>query len=516
MLPPDDVNPEVVESPTFVERNFPFWAIIVSLVVTLPLLTTKYLTLFDYPNHVARYGLLSQFQDSPVFRSYFQVNNRFIPNLGFDFLAVNLGKWMSVVIASQLILATSVFLSSLGYCFLARKIQVRAGWSCFVAPVFAWTFSLVFGFNNFILAYAFFPWALLAFESFLDTKKSGTLVLYCALCVLTFLCHAQVAFLAIIIAIAFGWSKTLSAKTILPALLPCLVLLPLLAISPSSGEFSHLEFGSIKHKVGQYVLAFMTGSPKTDYAFLILFIGATIYLFVTRQLSIPKRALPVLATCVFLSILIPSKLKIAANLDTRMVGIVAAIFFVFVKPKVSIRMNGSLLLVALLVMRCGAMARQMRTNATVAQDVVDDFRRIPDNAIVLNVMSDGSQVFNVNKWNPSALNLAYFGIWDRPVFVSGLYSYPNQQPLVYSPEGVKLDYLGMFDSPESLAPAKVQLDQHFKAIRERMALKPADFWQSHVAFAFIGLPERKDYGLPLDLPTFAKNDRYLIVEIPKP
>ena len=109
MLPPDDVNPEVVESPTFVERNFPFWAIIVSLVVTLPLLTTKYLTLFDYPNHVARYGLLSQFQDSPVFRSYFQVNNRFIPNLGFDFLAVNLGKWMSVVIASQLILATSVF-----------------------------------------------------------------------------------------------------------------------------------------------------------------------------------------------------------------------------------------------------------------------------------------------------------------------------------------------------------------------------------------------------------------------
>ena len=498
-------------------KQFHLFAFLISFLVALPLLSTTYLTLFDYPNHVARYGLIGQYQNSAVFKDFFVVNPRFIPNLGFDILAVNLCKVFPLAVASQLIIFGAIFFSSLGFCYLAKHVQGRTTWLAFLPSVFLWSFSLIFGFNNYVLGLCFLPWSLLFFDQYCEKPRPQFFLGYLVFTVFAFVCHAQVAALTVAFAFVFAISREMSwpqRRIMLGfAFLPVLCLLPLLAISPSSGEFSKIQFGGIKHKIRMIGQVFLTGSLWTDLLFLLGLAATAAYLFLAKQVSITQRALRVLIACIAICFLTPTKLAIATNLDTRVVPIALAIAAASLVPTKRLSPVLMFLVPGLILFRSATAFVHLQSSGVVAQHVEQQLDHLPTNAVVFNVVADSNHIFNESEWSPPILNLAYYGMWKRPLYVSGLYAYPNQQPLLYSETGNKLDYLGILNPDQPQGDVGLQLKTHLTEIHKRMGLVPSTFWQSHVAYVFIGTTFPVKAPLPTGMALIYEEPKFLIAKL---
>lgn len=492
--------------------DFRWIAFVTSLIVSLPILVTKYLTFFDYPNHVARYTFLSRYQDTEFFKQYFEVNNTFIPNLGFDFLAVNLGKVFPPWLAAQMVLFLAVFASSYGLCTLARRLQGKDSWLVAIPPVFLWSFSLFYGFNNYILAFAFFPWAIAIYFDFVESRSIGKFLVYISITILAFLCHAQVAALTLVFTALVGFAISPPNRRIINALVaftPALLMGPLLAISPSTGEFSTVGWGSIKHKVAMFGQAYLSGSSSADIAFGLLLLTLLVVLLATKSVQAGRGFFFIGLGSIFLSFIFPNHLKIAANLDTRLVPIAFALAFCAIQPAVKIAKHIGTCIVVLITFRAGTMAMHLYGSGKVAEQVITDVQKLPESAMVFNAVSDSAAVFDAKTWNPATLSLPYFALWERPIYMTGLYSYPNQQPMVYNTYGKSLEYLGMEGKPETGC-----IERIFKNIKNRIQSKPLEFWSAHPPYLFLGIPEGQPPSLPEGFTVVAAQPKYLLAKCP--
>jgi hypothetical protein len=498
-------------------RQFGLLAWIISFLIGVPVLATQYLPLFDYPNHVARYALIGKFQDSAVFQQYFQLNEKFIPNLGFDIVATNLAKFMPVALAGQIVIFLSLFIASLGFCNLSFVLQKQRTWLAFVPSIFLLSFSFTFGFNNYVLAYAFLPWAIYCTERFLNQSSKPHAVAYPILILLAFMSHAQVAAMCIAFSLVFAItnrSRIISKRNaILVALSPLALVIPILALSPSSGEFSKVDFGTIGHKVKILYYAFMTGSTKTDLIFLILVFALAVAVLAQKQVEIPKRGKFIIAFAGLLCLVTPVSLAIASNLDARMVPILAALFFAFMRP---IRpLKGAIvgLILVTFVFRIGAEFVHFRKTSNVIKSAAEQIEKLPDSAVVFNIVSDSRTVFDIGGWNPPVLSLPYAGQWNRPLMITGMYSYPNQQPIVYNDLGKKLSYLGISPDLPNDAGVQQQLSHHLDEIEKRMDLAPPGFWSSHEAYVFIGISSAEQIQLPKTLDMIHQEPKFILARM---
>jgi hypothetical protein len=493
----------VIEELTESKKSFvesPFFGWLLSLFVAIPVLSTQYLPLFDYQNHLARYALLARFQDSNVFRDFYQLNQKFIPNLGFDILATNLAKIMPVELAGQIILFASLFLGSLGFFKLAAKIHGKQTWLAAMPAIFLISFGFTFGFNNYILGIAFFPWALLSIEHYFDSNSISRLAVYVGIVVLAFVSHAFVAALilgfALVFAITANPSSLSLVKRSLASLAPMIVLVPILKASPSSGEFAHIDFGNVAHKVKIFYLAFFTGSMKADTLFMLLVASILVAILILRAASIDTRGKTIIGFSIGSIILCPMALAVASNLDARLVPILASLIFVFLVPKQPLKPLLVTMIIACIGLRVGAEFVHLKKSGEVVRSAAEQIEKLPDTAIVFDIVSDSSKMADIQRWNPPVLNLPHAGAWHRPIYVSGMYTYPNQQPVIYSERGSKLNYLGVDKGWSSDRSVSEQLTYHLWEIRNRMNQMPDDFWTLHQAYIFIGRTGPEDIALP--------------------
>lgn len=497
-------------------QKFGLLAWIISFLIGAPVLSTQYLPLFDYPNHVARYALIGKFQDSQVFQQFFQLNEKFIPNLGFDIAATNLAKFLPVALAAQIVTFLSLFIASLGFCNLASILQGKRSWLAFVPSIFLLSFSFTFGFNNYVLAYAFLPWAVYCTERFLNAASKPHAIAYPILILLAFLSHAQVAAICIAFSLVFAItnrSRAVSKRNaILVALSPLALVVPILALSPSSGEFSRVDFGTLAHKVKILYYAFMTGSSKTDLVFLALVFVLAVALLSQRQVEIPRRGKLIIAFAALLCLVTPVSLAIASNLDARLVPALAAFFFAFMKPVRPLKDYIVVLVLVTMGFRVGAEFVHFRKTSGVIQSAAEQIEKLPDSAVVFNVVSDSRTVFDIGGWNPPVLSLPYAGQWKRPLMITGMYSYPNQQPIVYNDLGKKLSYLGISPDLPDTASAQQQFDHHLEEIKKRMDLVPKDFWANHSPYIFVGMSSQEQIQFPKNLTVVHQEPKFAIVE----
>jgi hypothetical protein len=144
-----------------------------------------------------------------------------------------------------------------------------------------------------------------------------------------------------------------------------------------------------------------------------------------------------------------------------------------------------------------------RSNSEVSRRAEVALHSLREDAIVFNIPLGREITKDPRTYSPALLNLPHVALWEKPMMITGLYSYPMQQPLVYSELGGKLGYLGI-SKGVSTAELASDLDECRKRIKETGVSKPA--------FAFVTAPE--DFPpLPNGVVQIAKGPKFRILKI---
>ncbi len=485
-------------------------ALLAAILSSAVVLLTPFLPYLDYPNHVARFALLGKFQSTALFNEFYRVNPIFVPNLGFDLLAVNLSKILPADLATRLILACCLFSASFGWAKLLLRLVKQPLPFVVAIPLFTVSYSLYTGFLNFLLGMAIMPWIVWWYRSWLESKRPAAYALFFGLAVACFVSHALSAMLSILVAVAvsFLWEiegvkKRLSIVGW--SVPPVLLMGVLLKLSPSSGEFSRIDFGTLKHKLAIPLIALKGPTWKFDFAIYALVAVLLLGALVLKSAKWDRRG-TLLAGCLLaIAIATPTALAVAANLDHRL-----GYFFpmllagVAVFPKHSVKVaTVALVLVGVRSAWLGKHALQSVPTCVAAQTAL---LNLPEDAIVFNLPLGRDTNWRLEEYNPSILNLPHMAIWQRPMMISGLYSYPTQQPLVCSEVGSKLNYLGVAPTVTSSAFADDV------AVCLSRLNEAGDAYKNR-AYLFVTSLEGLPSPLPQGLKEVAKGPRYWIFKL---
>jgi hypothetical protein len=423
---------------------------IVAVLAGVPFLVTPWVPLFDHLNHLGRYAMLARYQNSPLFREFYANNLVFTPNLGFDLLATNLGKLLPPERAVQLILFVTIVTTVLGFGTLSVDRNRQLTPLALLPSLFVVNFYVSFGFLNFTLAMAVVPWALLAFRKLLrDEKPLPRFALFATLCLLTLICHAMAALVILPAMLLFtavterDEAKFGSTKAVAIALAPYLVILPLALRSAMGGEGSGLRFASPVEIVRYVFTAFQTGWQLADLVFIggaLLLLAA---LWFTKTIRFDKTSIALVGGFCLLFVIFPTALKTTANLSPRFLPIAALLVGSLIwKP---VKQTGWVTpaILTLLVGRTTALSIHYYRSGKVTEQVQMELEKLPESAVVYTIIGGSRSPFTFSTFNPPRLFLAQSILAKRSQFVAGTYTIPSQQPIVYTPLGVRLDYLSV-------------------------------------------------------------------------
>jgi hypothetical protein len=130
-----------------------FWAVL-ALVSTIPFLLAPFPMMPDHFAHTARYHVMNHGAQSPFLPQYFQFEWAIIANLGVDLLMVPLGRLLPTEQAATLAAAMVPPLTIAGIYALARAAHGRVPATALLALMVVFSFTFLFGFENYHLSLA--------------------------------------------------------------------------------------------------------------------------------------------------------------------------------------------------------------------------------------------------------------------------------------------------------------------------------------------------------------------------
>ena len=132
--------------------------LVLSLIIVLPFGATSVLPLLDYPNHLARMGILAAHGSDPAFNAMYRVHWAFFPNLAMDLVVPQLARFLPVGAAGSLFAAAAALLCVSGTIALHRALFRPALWP-YVSALTAYNFVLTNGFLNYLFGLGVALWA---------------------------------------------------------------------------------------------------------------------------------------------------------------------------------------------------------------------------------------------------------------------------------------------------------------------------------------------------------------------
>lgn len=218
---------------------------VVLLVVLAPLLVTDIPPLLDYPNHLARMGLLSGGLQDPILGRMYTVSWGIQPNIGLDLVVPLLTKVLPLAVAGKVFVGLALVLPIIGAVALQAAMFRRRSYWPLAAALVAYNVPFLAGFVNFLvgaglglLASALFVWQ----RGRAVPLRLGWAALFA---VLIFFCHifAFAFFVLLLASIELAWPGRLTLRLarlgwlVVPLAAPALLFLsaPLRHAAPGVG-----------------------------------------------------------------------------------------------------------------------------------------------------------------------------------------------------------------------------------------------------------------------------------------
>ena len=213
---------------TWIRRIF----FVLAVLYVLPFWIVEYIPTVDGPCHTYNAWILRQYantEDFPLFQQYYGINTKPYPNwLGHGVMAL-LMFVVPPLAAEKMLLSGYVLLLLFGIRYLVGAVWRDQRWLAFLAFAFPYNLTSQFGFYNFSLGVALFPWVL---GFWWRHRANPTLAFAAKINLLLWLCWFShvVPFTLSLLAIAVLWLATLRRDTWrrhlwhLPILLPQVIL----------------------------------------------------------------------------------------------------------------------------------------------------------------------------------------------------------------------------------------------------------------------------------------------------
>lgn len=409
---------------------------LVALLLCLPLLAVEYPPLVDYPNHLARVHILSQYDDVPAFRETYERQFEPIPNLGGDLMILLLNQFVGIFAAGKIFLVLTALLFVSGCHLLGRAIHGGRTWLALPCCFFFYNSMLFYGFINFLFGAALF---MIGLACWMEWRGRWTWARYGFVSLLVFasyLSHlAAYVFLGVSFAVLAALALFRRESTLRAAVVDLGHLVPPLAafaaFMSGSGEAGHVVWGGARDKLVSALLPLNGYNLKLDalLGVVLLFVGVVLFRRAT-SVGVVWPTFLVSVVCGVLFLAFPKAVLTAWSVDARFVVPATLLFVLSLRISVP-RATGKfllLLLLAVLSLRVGsAWAMWAALDARVAAQVR-----------VLDTLPEGARVYPMyvapRDWEQGRVervfdHLGHYATIRRRARLPTLFAWRSQQPL---------------------------------------------------------------------------------------
>jgi hypothetical protein len=230
-----------------------------ALLYVVPFWTVHYLPTVDGPCHTYNAWVLRQYDNTreyPLFQQYYVINEKPYPNWLAHGIMALLMFVVPPLAAEKLFVTLYALLFLAGVWYLVGSVQSEQRWVAFLAFPFVHNYLFQFGFYNFCLSLALFPWIL---GFWWRRREKPDLSYAIGINLLLWLCWFShiVSYVLCLLAIALLWAATLRRENWRRHLLHVLALAPQLV----------LPIWYFSHGTGQVFASDWSFSKRVRYLF---------------------------------------------------------------------------------------------------------------------------------------------------------------------------------------------------------------------------------------------------------
>ncbi len=204
-----------------------FFALV--LLYLVPFWTVHYLPTVDGPCHTYNAWVMRSYSEVPLFQRYYEISTKPYPNWTGHGIMALLMFVVPPLVAEKLLVSLYTVLFLSGVWYLAGAVQPERRWLAFLAFPFVYNGMFQFGFYNFSMGFALFPWIVGFWWRRRERMDLRFAVGTNLLLGLAYFSHI-VAFVVSLLAIAVLWLAILSRENWRRHLLRALVLAPQLIL----------------------------------------------------------------------------------------------------------------------------------------------------------------------------------------------------------------------------------------------------------------------------------------------
>jgi len=231
--------------------------ILLTAVISIPVLTHQLPPLSDYVNHLARMHVIGTIDNDPYLAKFYEIQWQIIPNLIMDLIVPTLARVMNIYLAGQLFLISTLVVILSGTLALNRALTGRWSVLPLVAAPLLYNNLLLVGVMNYLVGVGIALWALAAWISLRDRAWPWRFAASAAFVIALFFCHLFSVGLYGIGLLAYEvqrlWmtrDRPLKGRLLdfCATVIPYLPVIPLLMASPTWGlaqEFSWEPTGKV-------------------------------------------------------------------------------------------------------------------------------------------------------------------------------------------------------------------------------------------------------------------------------
>ncbi|BAV65294.1 hypothetical protein [Sphingobium cloacae] len=249
-------------------RKAPLFGLLIAA-AALPVLLSTVPGLADLPNHVARHHIFHHFGEGGPLDRFFDVQWRWIGNLGVDLPVMGLMRWLDAETATRLVVACIAPLTVAAMLLLSHVAHGRVSASAMLALPFAFHQAYLYGFVNYCLGVAL---AMLVLAAFLrrPPRTGMACLLFAAASILVWTAHLGGWFILVVAAGCAELTAIRSWRGVaasVPKLLPLAApVIPLLLWRGASfgPPFAYVEDGLLWAKVMNFVTVLKGWSRYPD------------------------------------------------------------------------------------------------------------------------------------------------------------------------------------------------------------------------------------------------------------
>lgn len=137
-------------------RAYWFLFVVVSALLCLPLWSTHYVPLVDYPNHLARAYIIYHYDGVEAHEAMYDRVVEPLPNMAIDLVVPPLLFFFDVNVAGKIFLTLSILLFSIGCHLLGKAIHGQPTWLALPCALLIYNSMFFWGFVNYIFSLGIF------------------------------------------------------------------------------------------------------------------------------------------------------------------------------------------------------------------------------------------------------------------------------------------------------------------------------------------------------------------------